>query len=80
MSQARQLPLFTDTSIAFRGRSVKSVTFKGNFDYPIHRWFRLTPSFSPELVIDIYTFAVLLARFAIKPILMKDSRKIFHRR
>jgi len=32
---------------------VKSVTFKGNFDYPIHRWFRLTPSFSPELVTDV---------------------------
>lgn len=51
--RARQLPLFADSRTAFRGRSVKSVTFKGNFDYPIHRWFRLTPSFSPELVADI---------------------------
>ncbi len=49
----RQLPLLTDHHTLFRGRSVKSVTFKGNFDYPIHRWFRLTPSFSPELVVDI---------------------------
>jgi DNA modification methylase len=53
MRQFRQLPLFTDSQTIFRGRSVKSVTFKGNFDYPIHRWFRLTPSFSPELVADI---------------------------
>jgi hypothetical protein len=49
----RQLPLLADHSTLFRGRAVKSVTFKGNFDYPIHRWFRLTPSFSPELVADI---------------------------
>jgi hypothetical protein len=46
------LPLFV-TKASFRERDVKSVTFKGNFDYPIHRWFRLTPSFSPELVADI---------------------------
>jgi hypothetical protein len=51
-SQLKQLPLFV-TKASFRGRDVKSVTFKGNFDYPIHRWFRLTPSFSPELVADI---------------------------
>jgi DNA modification methylase len=52
MSQLKQLPLFV-TKASFRQRDVKSVTFKGNFDYPIHRWFRLTPSFSPELVADI---------------------------
>lgn len=52
MSQLKQLPLFV-TKASFRERDVKSVTFKGNFDYPIHRWFRLTPSFSPELVADI---------------------------
>ncbi|MBM4464825.1 MAG: hypothetical protein FJ014_04535 [Chloroflexi bacterium] len=52
MSQLKQLPLFV-TKASFRERNVKSVTFKGNFDYPIHRWFRLTPSFSPELVADI---------------------------
>jgi len=52
MSQAKQLPLFV-TQTSFRDRDVKAVTFKGNFDYPIHRWFRLTPSFSPELVADI---------------------------
>jgi len=52
MSQLKQLPLFV-TKASFRGRDVRSVTFKGKFDYPIHRWFRLTPSFSPELVADI---------------------------
>ena len=26
------------------------VTFKGKFKHPIHSWFRLTPSYSPELV------------------------------
>jgi DNA modification methylase len=52
MNQLKQLPLFV-TRASFRERDVKSVTFKGNFDYPIHRWFRLTPSFSPELVADI---------------------------
>lgn len=46
------MPLLV-TKASFRERDVKSVTFKGNFDYPIHRWFRLTPSFSPELVGDI---------------------------
>ncbi len=53
MSRIKQLPLFASPPTTFRGRSVKSVTFKGGFDYPIHRWFRLTPSFSPELVMDI---------------------------
>ena len=52
MSQVKQLSLFV-TKTTFQGRAIKSVTFKGNFDYPIHRWFRLTPSFSPELVADI---------------------------
>ena len=52
MSQLKQLSLF-GTKAGFRKRDVKSVTFKGNFDYPIHRWFRLTPSFSPKLVLDI---------------------------
>lgn len=53
VAQARQLALFQDTQILFQGRPIKSVTFKGKFDYPIHRWFRLTPSFSPELVADV---------------------------
>lgn len=33
-----------------RHRAKKSVTFKGGQTEPGHRWFRLTPSFAPELV------------------------------
>jgi hypothetical protein len=39
-------PVFTD-------RNVKSVTFQGKLDLPIHRWYRLTPSFSPKLAWDL---------------------------
>jgi len=37
----------------FTNRSVKAVTFQGKLDLPIHRWYRLTPSFSPTLANDI---------------------------
>jgi hypothetical protein len=37
----------------FTGRAVRSVTFRGKLDLPIHRWYRLTPSFSPKLADDI---------------------------
>lgn len=37
----------------FRNRSVDAVTFKGKMGLPIHRWYRLTPSFSPQLAHDI---------------------------
>jgi hypothetical protein len=37
----------------FTNRSTKSVTFQGKLDLPIHRWYRLTPSFSPQLANDI---------------------------
>lgn len=33
-----------------RKRTHKEITFKGGLDEPFHRWFRLTPSFSPVLV------------------------------
>jgi len=52
MSATQQLRL-PIPPISFQGRDIRSVTFKGGFDYPIHRWFRLTPSFSPDLVRDI---------------------------
>jgi len=38
---------------SFTNRSVKAVTFQGKLDLPIHRWYRLTPSFSPKLAGDI---------------------------
>jgi len=37
----------------FTNRNTKSVTFQGKLDLPIHRWYRLTPSFSPQLANDI---------------------------
>jgi hypothetical protein len=37
----------------FTNRGRKSVTFQGKLDLPIHRWYRLTPSFSPQLAHDI---------------------------
>lgn len=42
-----------DVKPNFTNRSVKAVTFQGKMSLPIHRWYRLTPSFSPELAIDI---------------------------
>lgn len=51
-SALRQLPLFV-TERRFKDRPVTAVTFKGGIEAPIHRWFRLTPSFAPELVEDI---------------------------
>ena len=41
------------TEPSFTNRSTKSVTFLGKMDLPIHRWYRLTPSFSPQLAADI---------------------------
>ena len=37
----------------FTNRQVKAVTFQGKLGLPIHRWYRLTPSFSPHLAHDI---------------------------
>ncbi len=50
----KQLDLF-DTEAGFTNRSVKAVTFQGKMDRPIHRWYRLTPSFSPRLADDVAT-------------------------
>lgn len=37
-------------NIVYNGMAQKEVTFKGGLELPIHRWFVLTPSFSPQLV------------------------------
>lgn len=37
----------------FSNRRTKAVTFQGKLTLPIHRWYRLTPSFSPQLANDI---------------------------
>jgi hypothetical protein len=39
----------------FQNRQTKDVTFRGKLTLPIHRWYRLTPSFSPSLADDIAT-------------------------
>ncbi len=48
----KQLGLFGDEP-SFTNRRVKAVTFQGKLGLPIHRWYRLTPSFSPKLAHDI---------------------------
>ncbi|MCC6661907.1 MAG: hypothetical protein IT437_13590 [Phycisphaerales bacterium] len=39
--------------VSFVNRRTSDVTFKGKLSLPIHRWYRLTPSFSPQLALDI---------------------------
>src|SRR5437016_4167108 len=48
----KQMLLF-DPEPTFTNRKTKAVTFQGKLDAPIHRWYRLTPSFSPTLANDI---------------------------
>jgi hypothetical protein len=47
-----QLELF-ENGPNFTDRETKAVTFQGKLNLPIHRWYRLTPSFSPHLANDI---------------------------
>ena len=47
-----QLTLFKEEP-SFTNRATKAVTFQGKMNLPIHRWYRLTPSFSPKLANDI---------------------------
>jgi hypothetical protein len=42
-----------EPELGFTNRSVRDVTFQGKLSQPIHRWYRLTPSFSPQLAHDI---------------------------
>lgn len=48
----KQLSLFKEEPV-FVNRTTKAVTFQGKMSLPIHRWYRLTPSFSPQLADDI---------------------------
>ena len=45
--------LLFESEQTFTNRGTKAVTFRGKLDLPIHRWYRLTPSFSPALADDI---------------------------
>jgi len=49
------LPFIDEAEATFSNRALKDVTFLGKAEWPIHRWFRLTASFSPFLVRDIIT-------------------------
>ncbi len=46
-------PTLFDIGPTFTNRKTKAVTFQGKLGEPIHRWYRLTPSFSPQLANDI---------------------------
>jgi len=45
-----QLALSTDFKIIVEDNDPYKITYKGSVGLPIHRWVRLTPSFSPQLV------------------------------
>ena len=53
-----QLTLFHDNytnhyieqGFTFKFPQISDVTFLNGLSEPVHRWFRLTPSYSPELV------------------------------
>ncbi len=47
------MTLFDGGEPTFANRKTKAVTFQGKLSLPIHRWYRLTPSFSPQLADDI---------------------------
>jgi hypothetical protein len=52
LEEEDRLPTFTN-------RRTKAVTFQGKLDAPIHRWYRLTPSFSPQLANDLADYFAL---------------------
>lgn len=54
----KQTTLFDDGP-TFTNRKTKAVTFRGKLNLPIHRWYRLTPSFSPQLAHDIADHFIL---------------------
>lgn len=62
-----QATLFPEP-FCFADRRTVDVTFKGKLALPIHRWYRLTPSFSPQLALDIADhFGVTPADFVLDP-------------
>ena len=42
-------------TVVHRPLQSRHATFKGGMEEPVHRWFRLTPSFGPHLVRDVMT-------------------------
>lgn len=54
LTQLKLFDITIDEQKLFEQRSRVATTFKGSLAEPVHRWFRLTPSFSPVLVRDIF--------------------------
>jgi len=62
VSVVRQQTLFDLGEPSFTNRTAKEITFRGKLSLPIHRWYRLTPSFSPRLADDIADYFALTNR------------------
>lgn len=61
-------PTLFPQEIDFAARRTADITFKGKLGLPIHRWYRLTPSFSPQLALDIADhFAITPDDFVLDP-------------
>lgn len=39
--------------VTYKNIASKKATFKAGLEVPVHRWFRLTPSYSPDLVVEM---------------------------
>jgi len=52
ITHTKQLPLdfIKQDKVTYNHIPSKKATFKAGLDAPVHRWFRLTPSYSPDLV------------------------------
>lgn len=44
------LEIYEENQLSYDFADIQEVTFKGGLNEPVHNWFRLTPSYSPELV------------------------------
>lgn len=53
MTRSRTSTTLFNGGPQFTNRETTAVTFRGKLSLPIHRWYRLTPSFSPQLAHDI---------------------------
>lgn len=52
-SKQLQLDFRESDKVVYNSIPTKKATFKAGLEVPIHRWFRLTPSYSPDLVIEM---------------------------
>jgi hypothetical protein len=44
------LEIYEENGLNYDFADIQEVTFKGGLSESVHNWFRLTPSYSPELV------------------------------